>query len=543
MRSTHQRWILVCGALNFACAAPVCAYDAETHALTMYKAYGESVLTQTGAGSTVARLGLDRLDIPTPFNIYWQIAGNAPGPVAYYDNTNTFDVTALHTRKPNEYERCQMQNLSPKPPLTGTNYLQGDPMLGPDGKTVTFLPIQNWLMRGDLREDDLSPFLYSSIASATCGQPDIDPYGAFARVLNHFYDPIHDAGNLGAKSVDWALGYVDSFATPPVLDTNRRNHFTYEDARENMWRALTGERGRSSPPYSAAARAADAQERLYRWATAFRSLGDAIHLLQDGAQPQHVRNDIHGSLFTSLEQQAFEGYTNVRVLQGTVNDTKNKYVQGFFQPSDLSKTLPPIVLGSTPYPIPMFATPLRFYTTRLKGEGSGVLPDNRYGMMDYANRGFFTGGTLPNMSGNTFLRPATPVDVVHGYTQSAVPCVLSSAQGNSWRHDLKCTHWMLAVPDSVAPSYVDSLPTVDGPVQFTQPPLAAFSAFTIAACPPSQCRYTVGLEELENIANLAIPRAIAYSAGLINYFFRGQLAVTAPTTRSLRCSIKGSNTR
>ncbi|MEO5561069.1 MAG: hypothetical protein ABIO49_14130 [Dokdonella sp.] len=525
--SLTNKWAVVCSALTvLASAQPAGAYDAETHALIAYRAYGRSALSQTGAGSLVATLGLDRLDIPTPFNTYWQATGSTPGPVSYYDNTVTF-APSTYARQPNFYEQCQMQHLADTvvDPASNANWLSGDPMLS--GNKVTFFPIENWLMRGDLREDDLSWLLYNSIAKDRCGQPDSDPYGQIVRVFNHFYDPIHDVGlNIGAKSVDWALGYIDSFATPPVVDTNRRNHFTYADARENMWLALTGERGRSSPPYTAAARAADAQERLFRWATTFRSLGDAIHLLQDGASPQHVRNDPHSPVGTSQEQQAFEGYTNARVLNQTVGDS-NAYVRGFFRRPDYGKGLPPIVLGSTPYPVPVFATPLRFYTTRLKGNGPADLPDGRYGMMDYANRSFFTGGTLPNMSANAFQRPMTPVDAAHGYTQSQVPCVLSAAQGNTWRHDLKCAHWMHAVPDSVATGYVDTLPSVEGVTQFTQPPLAAFSAFTIAGCPPAQCRYTVGLEELQNMANLAIPRAIGYSAGLINYFFRGQITVTS----------------
>jgi hypothetical protein len=526
MRLTNK-WTAVCFGLTIlASAQPAIAYDAETHALIAYRAYGRSALSQTGAGSLVTTLGLDRLDIPTPFNTYWQAVGSTPGPLSYYDTTSASGFDRNTTpRQPNEYERCQMQHLADTVVAPNVSWLTGDPMLS--GSRVTFFPIENWLMRGDLREDDLSPLLYNTIASDKCGQPDNDPYGQIVRVFNHFYDPIHNVGNVGAKSVDWALGYVDSFATPPVVDSNRRNHFTYADARENMWRALTGETGRSSPPYTAAAHAADAQERLYRWATTFRSLGDVIHLLQDGASPQHVRNDIHSPIGTSKEQQAFEKFTNARVLNQTANDS-GPYVRGFFLRSAFQNAVPPIVLGSTPYPIPTFATALHFYTTRLPGDGSGVLPDSRYGMMDYANRSFFTGGTLPGMSGNTFLRPPTPVDGTQMYTQSQVPCVLSSAQGNSWRHDLKCTHMMHAVPDSIAPGYVDTLPPVDGAVQFTQPPLAAFSTFTIAACPPSQCRYTVGLEELETMANLAIPRAIGYSAGLINFFFRGSIQVDAP---------------
>lgn len=198
-RSFH--WMVATGVLVAACTNPAWAYDAETHALTAYRGYLGSSLSQTGSGSVVARLGLDRLDVPTPFDAYWLATGpSMPGPVYYYDNTTSFDP-ATYPRKPNEYERCQMQHLSVSPAdeqQGGTNYLKNDPMLGPDGYTVTFFPIENWLIRGDLREDDISPLGYR-IAPEKCGVPDPDPLdvanGDFThgvRVTNHFYDPIHD---------------------------------------------------------------------------------------------------------------------------------------------------------------------------------------------------------------------------------------------------------------------------------------------------------------------------------------------------------------
>ena len=318
-----------CGVLALAWMTPAGAYDAETHALITYKAYQSSVLLPTEASGTVARLGLDRLDPPSPFNTYWQATAGALGPVSYYDNTGA----TVHQRQPNEYERCQMEDLA-KVAIIGstTGYFDpADPMLSGAGiPKVAFLPVQNWLMRGVLREDDVWSILYKTIAKEDCGQPDTDPYGSISRVFNHFYDPIHDNGlSIGIKSIDWALGYVDSFDTPLVVDTNRRNHFTYVDARENMWRALTGESGLVALPYTGLAHAADAQERLYRWATTFRALGDVVHLLQDGASPQHVRNDIHSPIGTSQEQQAFEGFTNARVRGLPISKT-NAYVRGFF---------------------------------------------------------------------------------------------------------------------------------------------------------------------------------------------------------------------
>jgi len=534
-----KKWAIVTGLLISFSVTSGYAYDAETHALIAYKAYGASALSQTGVGSLVTRLGLDRFDPPLPFNAYWQATGSAPGPVSYYDNTTTFDPAAF-ARQPEEYERCQMQHLADFSPSW---YVAGEPML--NGSTVAFFPIQNWLMRGDLREDDITPLGYR-FAPEKCVLPEVDPNPdqGITRVMHHFYDPIHDVAltsgcavfgynGVCSKSIDWALGYVDSFATPPVINTSRRNHFTYADARENMWRALTAQHGRPTPPYTAKLRADDAQERLYRWATTFRSLGDVIHLLQDGAQPQHVRNDAH-SPFTSGERQAYEGYTNARVV-GTGVANVNSYVREFFaQPQQV--TVPLIV--TSPYPTPalpfvMFSTPVRFFSTRLKADGPTVSPKTRYGLMDYTNRGFFTGGTLPGGAGNSFQEPPPTIDAT--YSSISQPCVLG-ASVSSTVTNLTCSHLMHSVLDLVAPTYQDELPHKAGSASlFTAPPVLLVSAFKDVVpgslIPRPHQGYSVGLEEFQTMANLAIPRAISYSAGLLNYFFRGQLAVTAPPDR------------
>ncbi len=505
------------------------AYDAETHGVISYQTYQNSILSQSGAGSLVNRLGLDRLSAPLPFDIYW----NSQQPIA--QNPDSY-IDAAVLRRPNEYERCQLQHLVdlkvPWIPVV-------DPMVDQNTHLVAYFPVQNWLLRGALREDDIAPSGYL-IAPDKCGKPELDPNGPINRVLNHFYDPIHDTGLVPApplppcslvapngvclKSVDWALGFVDSFASPPLIDTSRRNHFSYEDARQNLWLALTGQPNRlgASPnTETASQREIDAIDRYFGWATAFRSLGDTIHLLEDGAQPQHVRNDPHGPIVTSLEQQAFEGYTNARVLQDP--SKANPYIRNFFGPGT-PISVPPIVPGD--YPNVMFSTPQRFFTTRNGGDSDQVSPNNRYGMMDYANRSFFTGGTLPTSGGNGFLEPSNSIDATDHYTSVKQPCVLGAELADSVTN-LTCSHWTHAVPDSVAPGYVDILPS-----GFTQPPLLQESVYRViragSGITTGKSDNAVGIAEFQVQANLTIPRAIGYSAGMLNYFFRGQLTLSSP---------------
>jgi hypothetical protein len=104
-------------------------------------------------------------------------------------------------------------------------------------------------------------------------------------------------------------------------DPNRRNHFTWADAREAMWCALT--RNAGLPTTNAAQNAAD---RRLCWATAISALGHVLHLAQDMAQPQHVRNDGHNPPsavtpfppFSTLPaRRTYEIWTNFRALVGS----------------------------------------------------------------------------------------------------------------------------------------------------------------------------------------------------------------------------------
>ncbi len=120
-------------------------------------------------------------------------------------------------------------------------------------------------------------------------------------------------------AVNWSLGSGDAFATPPSENSGRRNHFTVLDAREAMFRALTGQRltdpvkdigpgDTGSAPNNAAE--AEAFRKAYR-ATTFRALGDVMHLIEDMAQPQHTRNDQHSGLCFPFVQDLLTGHKSV----------------------------------------------------------------------------------------------------------------------------------------------------------------------------------------------------------------------------------------
>lgn len=528
-----MQWIVIGFFVQLIVSGSAAAFETETHGLITYNAYRRSMISDRGGESVRHIFGLDRLPLDAPFEEQWSTTASVGG---YFDNVPvmkpyayppTFPSVTDYVRFPHRYEGCQIVALQ----LAGWFGSEEEHNLDDVGSSYS---VQNWLIRGAIREDDLWRSNYKGRLGCDVTRPDDDPHGNIMRVFNHFYDPVHDASLAGgymheSKSVDWALGLRDSFAASPVLHPLRENHFSYADARHQMWLALTDQRGAGALPYTGMAREADARHRLFRWATVFRSLGDVVHLLQDGAQPQHVRGDAHSPL-QSPARQAYEEYTNWRVVAppGTpFSGYENVYLAGFSKLDDPIRPPAP-VLGN--YPIPKFSTPLRFFTTRLQGEGPEASTLGRHGLMDYTNRSFFTAGTLPVSSGSGFAQPPTPIDEMQGYTRTSAPCRIGDLLADRLSNT-RCTHWTRPVLDTVAPGYADKLPASGGTSSFTEPPLVTESALGLVhniLGAPMAPRYAIGLEELETMGNLGIPRAIAYSAGLIDFFFRGRFVLSAP---------------
>jgi hypothetical protein len=249
------------------------AYELGTHARITYKAYERSTLAQDS--TLLKNLGIDiniTADGTTPFgNIYYDINGTD----ARERSVNDFEVPFMTESKDN-----------PNPAI-------------PWGSNPLPRSLPGWLLRGAIREDDLM--------WPVGDNPQDDPYSPLGimRVCNHFYDPINNQP-LTIKSIrpcslllqpndiapQWAMGSTDVFTGPDTPDTSRRNHFTVFDAREAMYRALTG-KTKDNTDAGPTSQPATATHRQAYWATVFRALGDIVHLVEDMAQPQHTRNDMH----------------------------------------------------------------------------------------------------------------------------------------------------------------------------------------------------------------------------------------------------------
>ncbi|MGE5139255.1 MAG: hypothetical protein ACM3JD_07335, partial [Rudaea sp.] len=265
--------------LHFVVAAH--AYELATHGRITYYAYMQSTLFKDHSILKDLGLKIQNLLVDEPFG------------TAYYDFTDS---------------------------AVGVRY--ADPFESSHGRMpdeVKALSLPGWLLRGAIREDDLLWPLGNN--------PQDDPYGNIIRVRNHFYDPIGNSAltvagvTLGEKAPDWALGATNAFAEPVSANTSRRNHFTVLDAREAMYRALTG-RNKDNQEV-----APTKDDRNKYWATLFRALGDIVHLVQDMGQPQHTRNDPHSGVPGLGHKSVYELYADCRATQNISRDVDSYNVK------------------------------------------------------------------------------------------------------------------------------------------------------------------------------------------------------------------------
>jgi hypothetical protein len=297
------------------------------------------------------------------------------------------------------------------------------------------------------------------------------------RSLAHFYDPQNGVSGISsAASPDWVLSGATSAGTGP-------NHFTYNDARSFFYKALT---------------LPGKTDRDKNWGQTFQTLGHVVHHLQDMGSPQHTRSDSH----CDAKLCAILGQYKPSV-----------YEKGFGQRLDFIRGL--ASLATTPI---LFGLPREFWSNGLTVNGYQSQTD---GIAGYSSTQFvsvrtdYLNGLLaiqPNLNlfgGHSLPAPAqTPFETLSfaalkpGITPPAVLC----------NDPTKCSI-----------SFYGS----------TQQPNSRKSSKSIwnqdlTAQGGNANGFTQNQFTYEAAVNDLVPLATRYSAGLIDYFFRGELAIRVP---------------
>ena len=398
--------------------------------------------------------------------------------------------------------------------------------------------VTGWLLRGTIREDDGSRLL-------TDNPHDVDDFNRFC---NHFYDPKFNtrfnsvlcAGDDVAPSPAWAAGVHASvtgainrpLALSPT-DRLRKNHYSLQDAREAMWRALTLKQFRvegsavvtdPSPdgvgvslrdlpePTEQLGLAEGSDERAnfsgeivtarrqYRdayWATTFFALGSLLHLNQDMAQPQHTRIEAH----PFGPRGDYERYAEMRAKSDEIGDSFRSLADGLLSPVP-ARPLSYSNADSRYVPaLPNFSD---FWSTAATGDvkrGSGL--------GDHSNSRFFSQGH--NLGQGRYSSPSNnPAD----YVAVERP----GASGEKHRYLVG------AVTDPWSQSVNNILMTRLAP----NAEFRARRGLTTSANVANRLDYMLDSRVYDDYLSLLIPTAVRYSQGLLKWFFRGRLAITAP---------------
>ena len=296
------------------------------------------------------------------------------------------------------------------------------------------------------------------------------------RSLNHFFDPIGDAELTISCGPNFV---VPEHTTSPNWALEDRGNvsgqnYSYSDARQYFYDALTlpSEAGRKSS-----------------WGRLFQSLGHVMHHLQDMAQPQHVRNDAHLDEFKLLG----------------LNPCYNPSLYESYSQT-VSGTLPYSAPAGAPFPsavdIAAFPTPRSFWLSSGKG------------VAEFGNSNFVSAGS--NFDSGRYASPASalPFQVadIQALCADAVPACSNPNLSGS----------LVFVGSNIQDAYAGGAP-VFNPRAST---LSIFDADLKSA--GRQEIFTLNRFNFDEAHRFLIPRAVAYSAGMLNYFFRGHFEISLP---------------
>jgi hypothetical protein len=305
--------------------------------------------------------------------------------------------------------------------------------------------------------------------------------------LNHFFDPRHNAA-LTVQPLCIGLGLIPNSTAPDwALELLGTNSYTVGQAQNDYLFSVIG---------------LDDAERKSQARDLFKSLGHVVHLVQDMGQPEHTRNDQHlFPLFGLAPASIYEEWG----LQHLVGLNPDISFEG--------------------YPTMHFPRYRDYFHT------------------DNSTLGFPTGHGLADFSNNNFVTQDT------NYNDEKDP-------GKCYHYDLP----VLPADDAARVETVDEIVWIGGfqvkkPVKETiftssivdyvsnlqdsDPFHTFFSSLDLETHLEGTDVYSLGDGSYVTRASMLIPRAVGYSAGLMERFFRGKIDVkwTATATATYDMTI------
>jgi Tol biopolymer transport system component len=354
--------------------------------------------------------------------------------------------------------------------------------------------IKKWLQEGAYREDK---------------QDLLFPLSGTSRSLNHFHNPLKDWSQAGLD--DWYLGshYTgesslvwaqDSSSQKNVIEGN----WSWQKTREYYYHALTF---------------LTDSDRQGFFAQTFRGLGHQMHLLQDTAVPDHVRNDAH-------PEDALFGknvLNGSRYFETWAKEERQRIIDLAANP--IFPTVSFDVSYNGYVPITQLIDTDQYY-------GANPSTSSGLGLAEYTNANFFSGDTI-------FAAERYSPDYRHyfPYPKKTSTDLQSYLDGTKAYEKVIAEDgtedigfWISKVSDGETVDHFVKASIYSGLIYSVS---GEGSLFYSSFYRDEKCH--------EDYATKLIPRAVGYSAGLLDYFFRGDLEVTS-TSNGIKVKNKSTET-
>jgi hypothetical protein len=315
------------------------------------------------------------------------------------------------------------------------------------------------------------------------------------RAYNHFHDPLEewaDARFNNLVNINYLLRYgrhpVSSILWglyPGMQDfsQNTTGDWSWNKARIYFYNALSG---------------LTKEEIDQNYADCFRALGQVTHLLQDASVPAHTRNDLH--IYPKMDP-----ITGEPIGRWTYETYTKENKDHLDYTPDQSGDLPHSDLLADPNPDPNYNNMIPvsgLFDRNMYNQGSPIPAGNAaIGLAEYSNANFFSQDTIwtyqhPSLDDTNYatidwLNP-TSVVAEDGKTDNRIHIKKTAGEPIN----------RLAAADYWSYEYLSDINMIESPF------------FLDEKC-------------WEDYAEKLVPRAVGYSAALLDYFFRGRLEATA----------------
>jgi len=320
---------------------------------------------------------------------------------------------------------------------------------------------------------------------------------------------------MGKRVIDW-IGQAGALEDVPV--TRTRNHF--HRPLRSLWRnaglndgLLSGTSSilwgqdanqgfswvNARKAYINALIAASATERQKWFAETFRAIGQVMHLIADSSVPAHVRNDQHtgGDPYEEWVELQAELQSEEKPDEATERFL-GSFAQSPLRPDRSILDIPILGQDALDAPVPIARI---WDTDRYDGTNPAITSQLGIGIAEYSNANFFSDDTVF----------ANRLEASHRHF-SPFPSTGDVEEWVDLSNNRK--YWRKRADAPGEP--VQHLATV-----------SIRSFWSRSSGVAQEIRGGLNDDKVhEEYARLLIPRAVGYSAGLLDYFFRGTLDFT-----------------